>query len=147
MRAEALSSILDNYEVLLDSMEEVRSKPGSSEVTSKASGILSSFLRFSMLFSLTVGAEIFSFTDFIATKLQAKDTDARTAQNLFELCIKQLNALRSDQKFDELWQKLKSKSADMDIEVSAPRERKISVRMDARPRTQNRFSTEEYFRM
>lgn len=82
VRAEALSSIVDNYEVLLDTMEEVRSNPGSSDVTSKASGILNTLLRFSTLFSLTFGAEVFFVTDFIATKLQAKDMDARTAQNL-----------------------------------------------------------------
>ena len=146
VRAEALSSIVDNYEVLLDTMEEVRSNPGSSDVTSKASGILNILLRFSTLFSLTFGAEVFSVTDFIATKLQAKDMDARTAQNLFEICIKQRNDLRSDEKFDEFWQKLESKAHGMDIEISAPRERKISIRRDAKPSTQAHLSTREYFK-
>ena len=85
-------------------------------------------------------------TDFIATKLQAKDTDARTAQDLFEICIKQFGALRSDEMFSELWQKLQTKPASLDIEVSAPRQRKISVRKDERPANQHQFSKEEYFR-
>jgi hypothetical protein len=146
VRADALSSILENYEVLIETMEEIRSTPGPSDVTSKAGGILFNLLRFSTLFSLTVGTETFSVTDFIATKLQAKDTDARTAQDLFEICITHLAALRSDEKFSELWQKLQSKSASLGIEVSAPRERRISVRKDERPANQHQFSMEEYFR-
>ena len=145
VRAESLRSVVLNYSVihgaLNDIIEEYR---GNSEATSQARGIMVTMEKFSFLFGVVVGEQLFSITDTLSKALQKKTMCALEAKRLAAATISSLKEKRSDDDFDTIWDDLLKKADELECEEPIlPRRRRAPKRIDEANSTVHYDSTPE----
>ena len=73
MRTEAISAVIEQYAVIMETMEEVNLTT-HDEYGLKAGGILATLEKFESLFGLKLGHLLFNAAESTSTVLQAKNT-------------------------------------------------------------------------
>ena len=132
VRAESLRSVIANYEVLQELMEEIIEEyRGITEATSSAKGILSTMEKFSFLFGVVVSQLFFSITDKLSKAVQTKSICAFEATEYASVTLKCLEEERSEDRFNCLWEDLMSKKTKFGVgEPVLPRTRRAPTRLD-----------------
>ena len=132
VRAESLRSVIANYEVLQELMEEIIEEyRGITEATSSAKGILSTMEKFSFLFGVVVSQPFFSITDKLSKAVQTKSICAFEATEYASVTLKCLEEERSEDRFNCLWEDLMSKKTKFGVgEPVLPRKRRAPTRLD-----------------
>ena len=91
VQAESLSSVIANYEVLQELLEEIIEEyQGITEATSSARGILSTMEKFSFLFGLVVSEHFFRITDKLSKAVQSKSICAFEATQYGTVTLRHL---------------------------------------------------------
>ncbi|KAJ8873520.1 hypothetical protein PR048_024338 [Dryococelus australis] len=85
----------------------------------------------SSLFYLEVSVIVFGITQELARNLQTSDISITFALRQTEIVMGRLTGLRTEEKFTELWEKVKKRGEDLDLQpVSLPRVQKPLKRLD-----------------
>ena len=131
VRAEALQSILENYQVLLELWIESVDIVKDTEMKARILGVESQMKSFDYFFGVTLGDLILRHSDNLSRTLQKTDISAAEGQEVAAMTVQTLKSLRSDSNFSLFWEKV-TKIADT-LDVSAPhlpRRRKVPRRLE-----------------
>lgn len=128
VRTEAINAILTQYEVIMDTMEEVH-QTTHDEYGLKASGILTSLEKFETLFNLKLGHLLFSAAEDTSRVLQAKDISIQEAVSAINLTRAFYQRQREDKNFDQFYETTVALGTKLKIsEPKLPRYRKIPAK-------------------
>ena len=147
-KAEALKSILDNFEVLQNLWEESLEYVKESEMHARIRGVSDRMMKFDFFFGVMLGQTVLSHSDNLSRTLQKGDISASEGQDIAKMTVRCLKTLRTDNNFALFWSKVTKKANQLHIDEPAlPRKRKRTVRYEsgnATPEFQS--SVEEYYR-
>ena len=147
-KAEALKSILDNFEVLQNLWEESLERVKESEMHARIRGVSDRMMKFDFFFGVMLGQTVLSHSDNLSRTLQKGDISASEGQDIAKMTVRCLKTLRTDNNFALFWSKVTKKANQLNIDEPAlPRKRKRTVRYEsgnATPEFQS--SVEEYYR-
>lgn len=134
VRLKSLQAVNSQYETVLSALESIKTE----DPDPTANGLHSFFEKTLTLFHLELGVLIFEITDELAKKLQISDISITYALAQVDRVQQRLTKLRTDEKFNELWEKVKKRGADMDLlPVTLPRVRappkRLEQKSDASP--------------
>ena len=129
-RTQSLTSVLDNYEELMETLMEIMNNGGSSEGAKAAPGLLALLEKFSTVFGLYAAQSVFAPSEEMAKKLQSTELDAGTVKLLKDSLKNYLLKLRSDEHFQVIYDKAvkKCKECDLDNPV-LPRSKRVPKRL------------------
>ena len=148
VKAEALKSIVDNFEVLQNLWEESLEYVKESEMRARIGGVSDHMMKFDFFFGVMLGQTVLSHSDNLSRTLQKGDISAPEGQDIAKMTVRCLKTLRTDNNFALFWGKVTKKANQLNIDEPAlPRKRKITVRYEsgnATPEFQS--SVEEYYR-
>ena len=143
VRNKSFKSILDNFETLENTLEEIsreRNEPGR-----KATGLLAMMEKFSTYFGLYLAYEIFIITELCSKELQRSDINAETMEKAVTITKTTLQNKREN--FEEVYSKITEKADHLNLEPTLPRRKKIPKKLDERPETRHEYqSAKEYYR-
>ncbi len=103
VRAQALKSILDNYEVLCATWAESLDIVKDTEMKSRLIGVSTQMTTFQYLYGVMLGELILNHTDNLSRTLQKHDISAAEGQEVADLTVQTLNRIRSDDSFGRSW--------------------------------------------
>ena len=131
VRAEALHSILANYEVLQSLWEESVDCVRDTEMRSRIQGISACMTTFDFFFGVSLGELLLNHGDNLSRALQASSISAAEGQKIANMTVKTLQAMRTDNEFKLFWLSVSQKAKHLEInEPTLPRRRKQSRRYD-----------------
>ena len=131
VRAEALSSIINNFECLQRTWEEAVEVVRDTETKARIRGVSAVMNSFDFLFGCMLGEMILKHSDNFSSTLQHKTLSAAEGQHIAQMTVGTLKSLRSDDSFDLFWQTANSKASELDIsEPVLPRLRRLPRRFD-----------------
>ena len=105
VRAEALLSIISNYEALQLLWEESLDFVKEAEMRSRIVGVSASMKSFDFLFGAVLGEMLLRHSDNLSRTLQSHHMSAVEGQTVASMTIKTLQSLRSDESFKLFWTK------------------------------------------
>ena len=146
VRAQALSSILLNYEVLIKCWEEARSVIHDTETIGRINGVASYMEKFSFLFGIVIGELILGHADNLSKSLQLSTLTAAEGQRQANLTVMTLESIRSESMFDLLWDRVVQLAHKLEVDSpTLPRHRKKPKRY-GEDHTHFPDSAKEYYR-
>ena len=128
VRHTSINSILLNYEILLNTLEEVQK--GHDEYAAKATGLRTRMELFDTYFGLKLSHLVFSAAEQFSTNLQAKNITIQEATRGADLLVSHLRSLRTEEKFNEFYENVVTQSSTLTEEPKLPRNRKVPRRYD-----------------
>ena len=132
VKAEALKSIVDNFEVLQHLWEESLEYVKESEMRARILGVSDRMMKFDFFFGAILGETVLSHSDNLSRTLQKGDISASEGQGVAEMTVTCLKTLRTDDNFALFWSKVTKKATQLNIDESAlPRKRKRTVRYES----------------
>ena len=131
VRAEALLSIISNYEALQLLWEESLDFVKEAEMRSRIVGVSASMKSFDFLFGTVLGEMLLRHSDNLSRTLQSHHMSAAEGQTVASMTIKTLQSLRSDESFKLFWTKTLKMVNDLGVnEPTLPRRRKVPRRYE-----------------
>ncbi len=131
VRADALASIISNYEVLLKTWEEALDVAKDTEIKARINGVHAQMQTYEFLFATFLGEMVLRHSDNLSAAIQKKTTSAAEGQQLARLVITTLQRTRSAEAYDLFWSKVLKFAECAGIgEPQLPRRRKIPARLD-----------------
>ena len=132
VKAEALKSIVDNFEVLQHLWEESLEHVKESEMRARILGVSDRMMKFDFFFGAILGETVLSHSDNLSRTLQKGDISASEGQGVAEMTVTCLKTLRTDDNFALFWSKVTKKATRLNIDEPAlPRKRKRTVRYES----------------
>ena len=132
VKAEALKSIVDNFEVLQHLQEESLEYVKESEMRARILGVSDRMMKFDFFFGAILGETVLSHSDNLSRTLQKGDISASEGQGVAEMTVTCLKTLRTDDNFALFWSKVTKKATQLNIDEPAlPRKRKRTVRYES----------------
>ena len=132
VRAEALKSVVDNYEVLNELWHECLKFVKETEMKARIHGVRSQMQQFDYFWGVTLGELILRHTDNLSRTLQKVDISAAEGQNIAGLTVKALQSLRTDNNFPLFWEKTTREADRLKVnEPGLPRRRKTPRRFES----------------
>ena len=132
VKAEALKSIVDNFEVLQHLWEESLEYVKESEMRARILGVSDRMVKFDFFFGAILGETVLSHSDNLSRTLQKGDISASEGQGVAEMTVTCLKTLRTDDNFALFWSKVTKKATQLNIDEPAlPRKRKRTVRYES----------------
>lgn len=128
VRTDAIGAVLDNYEALKATLEDVVVEGG--DVGLKADGMLARLGKFSTLFGLRLSYLVFSAGEELSRTLQSKDCSIQFALNSSNLTRNYYKRLRSDEEFNNFYDGVVKESEGKTEAPSLARQRKTPARLD-----------------
>ena len=149
VRTGAIKAILDNYEVLLQTLEEINIT-GRDEYAMKAGGFVRQLQLFSTYFGLKLCMVIFAPTEQLSRTLQSKDTTVQEARDAALVTENFLRRQRTDTAFKDFYKGVVAASENLTDEPVLPRQRKLPRRIDDgasshHPSTPSEMYRQKYF--
>lgn len=147
VRAEALYSIIENYDVLQEVWEESLEYVKEQEMRSRIRGVALYMQTFDFLFGSIVGETILRNCDNLSKALQKESVTAAEGKKMATLTVQTLQTMRNDEQFALFWEKVKKRQHDLKIdEPQLPRKKRIPKRLDDGSQPYNPVSVEEMYR-
>ena len=128
VRHGAIVSILLNYKILQDTLEEVQK--GRHDYAAKAHAMILQMEMFDTFFGLKLSHFIFSAAERFSVNLQAKDITVQEAIHGAELLVQHLKSNRTESKFDLFYEQVIEQSSALTDQPKLPRYRKMPRRFD-----------------
>ena len=104
--ADALTSILENYQILQTTWEQATEVSTDTEIKARILGVSTQMSKFDFLFGIVLGQLILGHSDNLSKTLQKKTCSAAEGQDVAYMVIKTLQGIWTEQSFDLLWAKL-----------------------------------------
>jgi hypothetical protein len=143
VRSKAISSVLDNYDALQDTLDCVIGEHKRDEIAAKASGVMTQLEKFHVFFGLYLAKAVFSASDQTANSFQGKDITASEASSLVSSLRRYLLNMRDS--FASFWEDVCKVAAEKEIPIDIPRQRKRSKKVDDTA-SSHTFGIMEYYR-
>ena len=118
VRHTSISSILNNYKVLLTALEQIQL--GHDEYAARASGLLTQMRSFEIYFALKLAYLVFSLAEQLSINLQSVDLTVQEALNGARLSRTHLQTLRNDRHFDRFFESVWQESLTLTDEPCLP---------------------------
>ena len=132
VKAKALKSIVDNFEVLQHLWEESLEYVKESEMRARILGVSDRMMKFDFFFGAILGETVLSHSDNLSRTLQKGDISASEGQGVAEMTVTCLKTLRTDDNFALFWSKVTKKATQLNIDEPAlPRKGKRTVRYES----------------
>ena len=128
VRHAAVNSILLNYEIPLQTLEEVEKE--GDEYAAKAHGFRVQTDSFDTYFGLKLGHLIFSASEQLSINLQAQNITIQEATCGAELLVSHLQSLRTEAQFNVFYDLVVVQSSSLTNEPNPPRNKKFPRRLD-----------------
>ena len=150
VKAEALKSILDNFNVLLELWDESLEVIRDTDMKARIQGVAAQIKTFDFFFGVSLGLLILKHTDNLSRTLQRGDMSAAEGQEVMHSTITTLQPMRADSSFESFWERLCSSADELDVQKPAlSRRRKAPRRLDGSapsfPSTEIEFYRVLYF--
>ena len=124
VHAEALKSILDNFDALLKLWEESLERVTDTEMKARMQGVSAPMMKFNFFFGVSLGLLILGHTDNLNRTLQGAGISATEGQKVTEMTLTTLKSLRDETNFSLYWKKITASADKLEIEESSlPRRR------------------------
>lgn len=149
VRAEALKSIMDNYEVLQELWIEALQIVKDTDMKARINGVASQMKRFDYFYGVCLGDLILRHSDNLSKTLQKTNISAAEGQEVTSMTLKSLKSIRSDSNFQLFWQRVCMKAQNFDVsEPCLPRRRKAPRRIGDEGSTEGSFpaTVQEHYR-
>ena len=148
VRANALKSILDNYNVLLELWAESLERVKDTEMKARVQGVAAQMMKFDYFFGVSLGLLILNHSDNLIKTMQKARISAAEGQVAAAMTVSTLKSLRNDASFELFWQKVAISAADLPIDEPAlPRRRKRPCRFDDGSAPTFHVTVEEHYRV
>ena len=118
VRHTSISSILNNYKVLLTALEQIQL--GHDEYAARASGLLTQIRSFEIYFALKLAYLGFFLAEQLSINLQSVDLTVQEALNGARLSRTHLQTLRNDRHFDRFYESVWQESLTLTDEPCLP---------------------------
>ena len=129
--ADALTSILDNYEVLMSTWEESLEVLKDTETKARVIGVATQMKKFDFFFGVVLGQLILGHSDNLSKTLQKKSFSAAEGQEVARMVIRTLENIRTEQSFELFWAKVVQLADSLNVEeAELPRRRKQPARFE-----------------
>ncbi len=131
VRAEALASIITNFDCLQRTWEEAVELVNDTETKARIRGVAAVMNSFDFLFGCLLGETILRHSDNLSSTLQHKTLSAAEGQYIAQMAVATLKSVRNEESFDLFWQKVNSRASQLDVgEPQLPRRRRLPRRLD-----------------
>ncbi|XP_003389518.1 PREDICTED: zinc finger MYM-type protein 1-like [Amphimedon queenslandica] len=128
VRTAALNSILKNYDVIMQDLEEI--SEAGIDASSKAAGAVALMEKFSTFFGIKLSYLLFGATEQTSVTLQAKDIGAEDALSSITAAASFLNRQRNESAFHLFYQCVVWEAKEFTDDPVLPRPRKVPKRYD-----------------
>ena len=130
VRADAIDSILSNYNFLQDVWEESLSEPSSDPtLKSRINGISSYMKKFDFFFGVHLAKLLLCHSDNLSKTLQKGDITASEGQELARMVVTTLKSMKNDDQFMSFWNKVLKDAKEKQVdEPTLPRKRQKPAR-------------------
>ena len=105
VRADSLSSIISNYEILQSTWQEAIAAARDTETKARIQGVSSQMTTFDYWYGNILGEMILRHTDNLSSTLQKSSLSAAEGQQVAQMTVATIKSLRSDESFDIFWEK------------------------------------------
>ena len=130
VRAEALRSIISNYEFLQKLWVESLDFVKETEMKCHIQGVASCMKTFNFSFGTVLGELLLRHSDNLSRMLQSSNMSA-AGQKIAMMTVATLQSIRSDDNFDLFWKRITKMAEEKEIdEPVLPRRRKLPRRYD-----------------
>ena len=131
VRANALQSILSNYEVLQILWDESLEFVKETEMRSRIMGVSTYMRSFDFFFGVLLGELLLRHSDNLSRTLQTPLMSASEGQKVAAMTVQALQSVRTEEYFKLFWAKAVRKGGELEVnEPSLPRRRKTPKRYD-----------------
>lgn len=131
VRAEAFTSIAENYSTLQFTWVDAKHASKDSEMRARIGGVAAQMKTFNFFFGVHLGRKILNMVDNLCRSLQSTRTSACEGQNLVSLTLLSLQSIRSDDCFHSFWELVKTYQASVEVsDPELPRQRKVPRRYE-----------------
>ena len=125
VRAQALQSMLLNYQVLQVLWQESLDFVKEAEMRSRILGVSTCMKTFDFFGGVALGELLLNHTDNLSKTLQHTSMSAAEGHSIAKMTVCTLQSMRSDPNFELFWQKVTKHAAELDVDEPAlPRQRK-----------------------
>ena len=147
VRAEALKSILDNFNVLLELWAESLERVRDTEMKARIQGVAAQMVKFDYFFGVSLGLLILRHTDNLSKTMQKAEMSAAEGQAVTAMTVSTLKSVRNHASFDLFWQRITTSAEDLHVDKPAlPRRRKAPRRLDDGSAPTFHVSVEDHYR-
>ena len=131
VRAEALKSVLDNFNVLLELWAESLEHVKDTEMKARIQNVAAQMTKFDYFYGVSLSLLILQHTDNSSKTMQKADISAAEAQVITSMTVSTLKSLRNSDSFDLFWHKVTVSAENLHVDKPAlPRCRKAPRRLD-----------------
>ena len=115
VRADAMSSIMENYAVLFELWNWSTDNVSDTEMTARIRGMEAFMHKFDFFYGLHLGHKLLRYADNLSTQLQKPALSAAEGQKLAAMTTDALNSLRTDSEFDAFWAEITTEAAKLEV--------------------------------
>ncbi|KAI6658762.1 hypothetical protein LOD99_15087 [Oopsacas minuta] len=131
VRAEAFSSISENYHVLQLTWNVAKDATKDTELKTRIGGVAAHMEKFEFFFGVELGRKILNMTDNLSRSLQTKTISAHEGQTLVKITLSTLLKMRTEINFNLFWMYVECRRSSIEVSSPAlPRKRKITRRYE-----------------
>ncbi|KAL5515852.1 hypothetical protein EMCRGX_G001086 [Ephydatia muelleri] len=134
VKAEAFTSISENYEALMETWAEAKQINNDREMRARIGGVAKQMESFDFFFGLELGRIVFSMSDNLSKALQGSSISASEGQSLMKMTLVAFQAIRSEDSFSVFWKTIEGKrqlcKAVLIADPSLPRQRKVPKHLE-----------------
>ena len=131
VRANSLSSVIDNYTALQTLWEEALETTSDTTMKARIQGVASQMHQFSFFFGLILCEKILRHTDALSRTLQKPELSSAEGQQIAGLTVKTSQSMSTNCSFDAFFSAVKIRSEALDVdEPKLPRRRKMPKRLE-----------------
>ena len=145
VRTGAIAVILENYNALIDTMEEVN-ESGNDDYSRRAGGVVSLMAKFETFFGLELAHMLFAATEQLSTSIQNKDTCVKDAIHGSKMVISFLDRQRHEDSYENFYRTIETKSSDKTDKPCLPRYKKVPKRIDSGSESVRFETPEQYYK-
>lgn len=131
VKAKALGSIMCNFETLQRTWEEALEVVNDTETKARIRGVSAMMSAFDYMYGNMLGEMLLKHADNLSSTLQHKTLSAAEGQEIAQMTVQALKALRDDETCHLFWMKANLRATDLGVgEPQLPRRRKVPRRFD-----------------
>jgi hypothetical protein len=131
VRAEALTSISENYNALQLTWDAAKDATRDTEMRSRIGGVASQMEKYEFFYGVELGRKLLNIVDNLSRSLQTKTISACEGQKLVSKTLTTFESMRSDECFDLFWEYVERRRSSVDVSPpTLPRRRKVPRRFE-----------------
>ncbi|XP_062503892.1 zinc finger MYM-type protein 1-like [Corticium candelabrum] len=126
VRAEALTSISENYTTLQMTWDVAKEATKDTEMRARIGGIALQMDTFDFVYGVELGRKLLNIVDNLSRSLQSSTISACEGQKLVSTTTTTIQSMRSDECFDIFWKYVERKRLSLQVpSPTLPRRRKV----------------------